>query len=164
MKGFRPDAWLACLAYILLWPAVFSVTNLVLFYFNTGQTESEHLNYGWNLLIFLAGVAQQGQENAPSPLTARIVFIYMMLASVVLFESFNASYTSFLSVVNIFNPFQTLQDLEQTSFIIGAQEGTAYRNMFIVSQDKCRAEATSNFILKYFSLLRRKSRRSWPSM
>ena len=93
------------------------------------------MNYGWNLLIFLAGVAQQGQENAPSPLTARIVFIYMMLASVVLFESFNASYTSFLSVVNIFNPFQTLQDLEQTSFIIGAQEGTAYRNMFIVSQD-----------------------------
>ena len=59
LKGFRSDAWVACLVYILLWPAVFSVTNLVLFYFNSGQTEAEHLNYGWNLLIFLAGVAQQ---------------------------------------------------------------------------------------------------------
>ena len=112
------------------------MTNLVLFYFNSGHTESEHLNYGWNLLIFLAGVAQQGQENSPSPITARIIFIYMMLASVLLFESFNASYTSFLSVVTIFNPFQTLADLEQTNFIIGAQALTAYRNMFVVSENK----------------------------
>ena len=116
------------------------MTNLVLFYFNSGHTETEHMNYGWNLLIFLAGVAQQGQENSPSPITARMIFIYMMVASVILFESFNASYTSFLSVVNIFNPFETLTDLEQTSFIIGAQELTAYRSMFIVSEslDKLR--------------------------
>ena len=112
------------------------MTNLVLFYFNSGQTEPQYLNYGWNLLIFLAGVAQQGQEIAPSPITARIIFIYMMVASVVLFETFNASYTSFLSVVKIFNPFQTLADLEQTSFIIGAQELTAYRSMFIVSENQ----------------------------
>ena len=117
------------------------MTNLVLFYFNSGHTEPEHLNYGWNLLIFLAGVAQQGQEHSPSLITARMIFIYMMVASVILFESFNASYTSFLSVVNIFNPFQTLQDLEQTNFIIGAQELTAYRNMFIVSEERAELRA-----------------------
>ena len=56
----------------------------------------------------------------------------MMLASVVLFENYSASYTSFLSVVNEAKPFETLDQLEKSSFMVGAQMGTAYKNMFIV--------------------------------
>ena len=56
----------------------------------------------------------------------------MMLSSVVLFENYSASYTSFLSVVNEAKPFETLDQLEKSSFMVGAQMGTAYRNMFIV--------------------------------
>ena len=61
-----------------------------------------------------------------------MIFIYMMVASVVLFENFSASYTSFLSVVTQAKPFETIAGLEQTSFTIGAQAGTAYRTMFTV--------------------------------
>ena len=56
-----------------------------------------------------------------------------MVASVILFESFSASYTSFLSVVNQAKPFESIEELEKTSFTIGAQVGTAYRNMFMVN-------------------------------
>ena len=57
LRGFREDAWLACLVYILLLPAFLSITNIILLYFNLADTE--HLNYGWNLLVFIGGVAQQ---------------------------------------------------------------------------------------------------------
>ena len=47
----------------------------------------------------------------------------------------SASYTSFLSVVTQAQPFATIAELEQeTSYTVGAQEGTAFRNMFIVSE------------------------------
>ena len=41
----------------------------------------------------------QGQDQTPRFNSTRLVFIYMMLASVVLFENYSASYTSYLSVV-----------------------------------------------------------------
>ena len=40
----------------------------------------------------------------------------------------------FLSVVNQAKPFDTVDQLEeQTNYIIGAQDGTTFQNMFIVS-------------------------------
>ena len=78
----------------------------------------------------------------------------MFLSSVVLFESFrkevfnltmfselfntfSASYTSFLSVVNQAKPFDSISQLEeQTTYIIGAQEKTSFQSMFIVSRYK----------------------------
>ena len=83
-----------------------------------------------------------------------MIFFYMFLSSVVLFESFrkvrlekyfyiyiynltfSASYTSFLSVVSQAKPFETIADLEKTSLTVGAQEGTTFRNMFRVKQKK----------------------------
>ena len=65
-----------------------------------------------------------------------MVFLFMFLASVVLFESFSASYTSFLSVVKEAQPFETISELEQTSYLIGAQEGTAFQSMFSVNLTK----------------------------
>ena len=74
----------------------------------------------------------QGQDTPPRYISTRLVFVYMMLASVVLFENYSASYTSFLSVVNEAKPFDTLDKLEQSPFTVGAQMGTAYQNMFRV--------------------------------
>ena len=83
-----------------------------------------------------------------------MIFFYMFLSSVVLFESFrkvrlkkylyiyifnltfSASYTSFLSVVSQAKPFETIADLEKTSLTVGAQEGTTFRNMFRVLKHK----------------------------
>ena len=45
---------------------------------------------------------------------------------------FSASYTSFLSVVNQAKPFVTINDLENTNFIVGSQAGTAFQMMFRV--------------------------------
>ena len=83
-------------------------------------------------ILLVSNTIYQGPENAPSLISTRMIFIYMMVASVVLFENFSASYTSFLSVVTQAKPFETIAGLEQTSFTIGAQAGTAYRTMFTV--------------------------------
>ena len=64
----------------------------------------------------------------------RMVFFFMFLSSVVLFESFSASYTSFLSVINQAQPFENIDQLEKTSYTVGAQAGTAYRSMFGVRE------------------------------
>ena len=61
----------------------------------------------------------------------------------------SASYTSFLSVVTQAQPFATIAELEQqTSFTVGAQEGTAFRNMFIVSDP-----ASMRYIYLTFSFI-----------
>ena len=57
LQGFRQDAWIASLVYILLLPAFLSLANIILCHFNS--VETEHSSYGWNLLVFLGGVAQQ---------------------------------------------------------------------------------------------------------
>ena len=56
----------------------------------------------------------------------------MMVGSVIIFENFNASYTSFLSVVNQAKPFHTIEELDQTGLTIGAAKGTAFQTMFKV--------------------------------
>ena len=58
----------------------------------------------------------------------------MMFGSVVLFENFNASYTSFLSVVSEAKPFHTIEELDQTGLTIGAAKGTAFQTMFKVGK------------------------------
>ena len=77
-------------------------------------------------------MAQQGQDTPPRYVSTRLVFVYMMLASVVLFENYSASYTSFLSVINEAKPFENIDQLEKSPFTVGAQMGTAYQNMFLV--------------------------------
>ena len=62
----------------------------------------------------------------------RIIFLTMFFSSVFMFESFNASYTSFLSVVSFTKPFASIEQLEQTSFTIGSIAGSASINMFRV--------------------------------
>ena len=57
-----------------------------------------------------------------------------MLGSVVLFENFNASYTSFLSVVSQAKPFHTIEELDLTGLKIGAAKGTAFQTMFKVGK------------------------------
>ena len=56
----------------------------------------------------------------------------MFLASVILFNVFSASYTSFLSVVKTAQPFSNIQELEKTDFKIGAPPGSTYKINFEV--------------------------------
>ena len=44
----------------------------------------------------------------------------------------SASYTSFLSVVKQAEPFTSIQELEETNYMLGAQAGTMYQSMFQV--------------------------------
>ena len=62
----------------------------------------------------------------------------MFFSSVFLFESFNASYTSFLSVISFTKPFETMAELEQTDFEIGGIGGGATRTMFGVEHKCCK--------------------------
>ena len=57
LQGFTNDAWLASGALILVVPAFLYFIQLTLRYFNLTETDNWH--YGWNLLVFLGGVAQQ---------------------------------------------------------------------------------------------------------
>ena len=76
-----------------------------------------------------------------------MVYLFMFLSSVVIFESFNASYTSFLSVVSQATPFETLGQLEQTNFVVGAMIGNPIQTMFRVGHKTRR----SSLILLHFS-------------
>ena len=56
----------------------------------------------------------------------------MMVSSVIIFENYAASFTSFLSVVKLFTPFETLEDLyKKTSYKIGSIQGTSYKSMLL---------------------------------
>ena len=57
LKGFRADTWIACVILVLTLPAFLSCFYLVLR--STGFQETLPYNYYGNLLIMLAGLAQQ---------------------------------------------------------------------------------------------------------
>lgn len=144
LKGFRTEAWLASGLLVCLLPGFLYSFYLVLRLADLRETR--RYSYWWNVLIMLSAIAQQvredlkpssslewkGQEESPRYLSTRLVFIMMMVSSVVLFENFNASYTSFLSVVSQAEPFHTIQELDQTGLTIGAAKGTAFQTMFKV--------------------------------
>ena len=57
----------------------------------------------------------------------------MLFSSVILFQNFAASYTSFLSVVTQFTPFKNFEQLYlDTDYMIGTREGVAMYGMFKV--------------------------------
>ena len=61
------------------------------------------------------------------------MFAIFLFSGVILFQNFAASYTSYLSVVKEHTPFDSIQSLyEDTDFIIGTNNGTAYFEMFKV--------------------------------
>ena len=90
----------------------------------------------------------QSTEFEPCYLSTRIVFILILFSSVVLFQNFAASYTSFLSVINqeenvLFfvilkktfqiKPFETISQLySDTGYIAGTLEGTVGGQIFKV--------------------------------
>ena len=57
LKGFRTDTWTGCVILVLTLPAFLSCAYFILR--STGFQETLHYNYFWNLLIMLAGLAQQ---------------------------------------------------------------------------------------------------------
>ena len=61
------------------------------------------------------------------------MFLMMMVSSVVLFENFGASYTSFLSVVTQSKPFDSVEELyTKTEYKIGDKGGTNQKINFKV--------------------------------
>ena len=56
----------------------------------------------------------------------------MFYSGVILFNTFSASYTSFLSVVEIAQPFNSIPELAQTDFMIGGPAGSSYKVNFEV--------------------------------
>ena len=76
----------------------------------------------------------QGSESEPRQWSSRLIFLIMFLASLLLFNVFSASYTSFLSVVQTARPFSTIQELEGTEYKVGGPPGSAYRINFEVGE------------------------------
>ena len=64
--------------------------------------------------------------------STRLVFLIMMVASVVIFETYAASYTSFLSVVKLSSPFRGLEELyTSTSHTLGSLSGGAWKSILL---------------------------------
>ena len=80
----------------------------------------------------------KGSETEPKYQSTRLLFLLMMVTSVVLFENFGASYTSFLSVVTPSVPFRTVEELyTNTEYKIGDKGGTNQRINFKVCDRIC---------------------------
>ena len=57
-----------------------------------------------------------------------------MIASVVVFESYCASYAAFLNVVELSSPFHSVADLyANTDFKVGGLKGTSYKSKLVFS-------------------------------
>ena len=54
----------------------------------------------------------------------------MCLSSMILFNMFSASYTSFLSVIRVASPFSSIPELAKTDYKIGAPPGSTYKTNF----------------------------------
>ena len=96
----------------------------------------------------------KGFEIVPVFLSSRIIFMIMFVSSLFLFETFSASYTSFLSggssspphlpppliyhflftVIEMRKPFSDLTELEATNFKIGSFDSGAVQSIFMVSK------------------------------
>ena len=76
----------------------------------------------------------KGAETEPRYESTRMLFLMMMLTSVVFFENFGASYTSFLSVVTQSKPFDSVEELyTKTEYKIGDKGGTNQKINFKVN-------------------------------
>ena len=65
-------------------------------------------------------------------MSTRLVFLLMMVASVVIFENYAASFTAFLSVVKLSVPFSNLEELySQTDYRLGSISGMSYKDILI---------------------------------
>jgi len=65
----------------------------------------------------------------------RIIVFFILSSSVILFQNFAASYTSFLSVVKPYKPFADIEDLyKDTDIIIGTRKGVAMFDLFKVNK------------------------------
>ena len=65
--------------------------------------------------------------------STRIIFWFIFISGVILFQNFSASYTSFLSVVKQAKPFDNLKELyDKNEFTVGTPEGWATKDIMKV--------------------------------
>ena len=97
--GFSNEAWYFYIGFLFLVPAFLWISYRTLKYYRL--TETHNFSYFINVYILFNALSQQGFEQDPSYMSSRIIFIAMFLSGVVIFETFSASYTSFLSGTSI---------------------------------------------------------------
>ena len=77
----------------------------------------------------------QGADITPVYSSTRIIFWFIFIGGVVLFQNFSASYTSFLSVVRQQKPFDSLKELyEKDEYIAGVPEGWTTKDILKVKK------------------------------
>ena len=93
--GFSNEVWDFYIGFLFLVPAFLWISYRTLKYYRLNETYN--FSYLINVFILFNALSQQGFEQEPGYLSTRIIFLTMFLSGVVLFETFSASYTSFLS-------------------------------------------------------------------
>jgi hypothetical protein len=116
--------------------------------------ETFSFGYGQNLFVLINAFSQQvatfkilleliffvkGTEFEPIYISTRVIFFCMMASNVVFFEYYSASYTSFMSVVKVASPFETVEDLyTKTNYKLGSLKGTSFKTQFNVMEIQIR--------------------------
>ena len=121
---------MASLLIIFVVPLFLTLAWKILRY--NGIVEKAKFPYFWNVFVYLNAFSQKDAEQEPIFLSTRIIFLIMFYSSVMLFNAFSASYTSFLSVVQVAQPFNSISELEKTDYIIGGPSGSSYKSNFEV--------------------------------
>ena len=129
--GFSNEVWDFYIGFLFLVPAFLWISYRTLKYYHL--TETHNFSYFINVYILFNALSQQGFEQDPSYLSTRIIFITMFLSGVVIFETFSASYTSFLSVIEMKKPFNDLAELDKSGFTIGGLDTGATKTIFQVA-------------------------------
>ena len=149
---FKPlalESWLAILLFAIIVPAFLFLCYIILQKSDILETLS--FGYGQNLFVLINAFSQQvakiniclelivfvkGTEFEPIYISTRVVFFCIMASNVVFFEYYSASYTSFMSVVKVASPFETVEDLySKTNYKLGSLQGTSFKTQFNVMEN-----------------------------
>ena len=106
-EGFTTNAWLTGLLALLIVPLFLTASANILTFFSL--PEKRPFPYSWTVFTYLNAFAQKDAEYEPSRVSTRLIFLLMCLSSMITFNMFSASYTSFLSVVKVASPFSSIQ-------------------------------------------------------
>ena len=103
----------------------------------------------------------KGTEFEPVYISTRVVFFIIMASNVVFFEYYSASYTSFMSVVKVASPFNTIDDLYfKTNYKIGSLKGTSFKTQFNVSK-KCTVISSDDILQAGSDLYKKLTKERW---
>ncbi|XP_072743877.1 probable glutamate receptor [Anoplolepis gracilipes] len=141
---FERDVWIAIAVFLVLVYCSLYASMKWEYYRNTmkksstswKQTNISQPTFGNDLLVILGAFAQQGYSYEPFRITARIITLMLLIASLNLYAAYTANIVALLQSPS--DSIKTLSDLFNSSLTLGASDNIWSHRFFESFQDPIR--------------------------